>query len=148
MDTPATGTSPILQSHRHILPQTLQPGKLHNLIYIIVVPFNILLHLDILDLLKKAPTKHELLNLLASVSNLWLEIGLSLDVSYNILDCLRLSQESDAIKLSEVIHSWLTTTESHLVTWETVIDAIKGPIVNNIKKANEIYQYLTKGKLI
>ena len=98
--------------------------------------------------MKKAPTEHELLNLLADISNLWYEIGLSLKVPRNILNCLKRRQESDAIKLSEVIHSWLTTTESHLVTWETVIDAIKGPIVNNIKKANEIHQHLTKGKLI
>ena len=98
--------------------------------------------------MKKAPTEHELLNLLADISNLWREIGLSLKVPHNILDGLKPSQESNAIKLSEVIHSWLTTTESHLVTWETVIDAIKGPVVNNIKKANEIHQHLTKCKLI
>ena len=98
--------------------------------------------------MKKIPTEHELLNLLADISYLWNKIGISLEVRHNILDCLRLSQKSDVIKFSEVIHSWLTTTESHRVTWETVIDAIKGPIVNNIKKANEIYQYLTKGKLI
>ena len=104
-----------------------------------------LLYLDISDLLKKSPTEHELLDLLADISNLWHEIGLSLKVPHNILDNLKRSQESDRIKLSEVIHSWLTTTESHLVTWETVISTIKGPIVNNIKKANEIRQHLTKG---
>ena len=93
-----------------------------------------------------SPTEHELLNLLADVSNLWHEIGLSLKAPHNILDGLKSSQESNAIKLSQVIHSWLTTTESHLVTWETVIDAIKSPIVNNIKKATEIHEYLTKGK--
>ena len=99
--------------------------------------------------MKKAPTEHELLNLLADISNLWREIGLSLKVPHNILDGLRRSQESNAIKLSEVIHSWFTTTESHLVTWETVISTIKGPIVINIKKANELHQYLTnKCKLI
>ena len=95
--------------------------------------------------MKKAPTEHELINLLADISNLWYEIGLSLKVPHNILDGLRRSQESDAIKLDQVIHSWLTTTESHLVTWETVIDAIKSRIVNNIKKANEVHQHLTKG---
>ena len=98
--------------------------------------------------MKKTPTKHELLNLLADISNLWHEIGLSLKVPHSILDGLKRSQESDAIKLSEVIHSWLTTTESHFVTWETVITSIKGPVINNNKKATEIHQHLTKGKLI
>ena len=95
--------------------------------------------------MKKAPTKHELLKLLADISNLWEEIGLSLNVSDNVLGGLKHSPKSNAVKLSEVIHSWLTTTES---SWETVIDAIKGPIVNHVIKANEIHQYLAKGKLI
>ena len=79
---------------------------------------------------------------------MWHEIGLSLNVSASVLGGLKRSQERDTVKLSEVIDSWLTTTESHLVTWETVITSIKGPIVNNIKKANEIHQHLTKSKLI
>ena len=98
--------------------------------------------------MKKVPAKHELLKLLADISHLWYEIGISLNVSDSVLGGLKHSQESDAIKLSEVIHSWLTTTESHFVTWGTVIDAIKSPIVKNNKKATEILQHLTKGKLI
>ena len=95
--------------------------------------------------MRKTPTKHDLLKLLADISHLWHVIGLSLNVTDNVLFGLKHSQESDTIKLSEVIHSWLTTTES---SWETLIDAIKGPIVKHIRKANEIHQYLTTGKLI
>ena len=97
--------------------------------------------------MKKAPTKHELLNLLADISHLWPEIALSLNVSDNVLGSLKRSQERDTIKLAEVIDSWLTTStcQPHFITWETVIDAIKGPIVNHVIKANEIYQHLTKG---
>ena len=98
--------------------------------------------------MKKTPTEHELLNLLADISNLWYDIGLSLNVSRDILDDLMSSPKNRQYKLAQVIHSWLTTTESHLVTWETVIDAIKSPIVNNNKKVTEIHQYLTKCKLI
>ena len=99
--------------------------------------------------MKKIPTKHELLNLLADISHLRHEIGLSLNVSDNVLNGLKHSQESNTIKLSEVIDSWLATTQQqHLVTWETMIDAIKGPIVKHIQKANVIHQHLTKGKLI
>ena len=90
----------------------------------------------------KVPTKHELLKLLADISHLWQEIGLSLNVSDSVLGGLKHSPESNAVKLAEVIDSWLTTTES---SWETVIDAIKGPIVNRVIKANEIHQHLTKG---
>ena len=95
--------------------------------------------------MRKTPTKHELLNLLADISHLWPEIGLSLNVSDNVLDGLKSSQERDTVKLAKIIDSWLTTTES---SWETVIEAIKGPIVNHVIKANALHQYLTKGKLI
>ena len=80
---------------------------------------------------------------------MWPEIGLSLKVSDNVLSSLKHSKERDTIKLAEVIDSWLTTSTSqpHFITWETVIDAIKGPIVNHITKANALHQYLTKGKL-
>ena len=98
--------------------------------------------------MKKTPTEYELLNLLADVSNLWYDIGLSLKVPHSILDDLMSSTKNRKYKLVQVIYSWLTTTESHLVTWETVIDAIKSPIVNNNKKVTEIHQHLTKGKLI
>ena len=98
--------------------------------------------------MRKAPTEHELHYQLADISDMWYEIGLSLKVSCNILNGLTNSEKSNTYKLAQVVHSWLTTTESHLVTWETVTDAVKGPIVNNIKKANEIHQHLTKGKLI
>ena len=98
--------------------------------------------------MKKVPTKHELLKLLADISHLWHEIGLSLNVSDSVLGGLKRSQESDTIKLSEVIQSWLTTSQPYFVTWETVIDAIKGPIVKHIEKANALHQHLTKGKLI
>ena len=85
---------------------------------------------------------------MADISNLWYEIGLSLKVSHDILDDLMSSAKNRKYKLVQVIYSWLTTTESYLVTWETVIDAIKSPVVDNKKKANEIHQHLTKGKYI
>ena len=100
--------------------------------------------------MRKTPTKHELLNLLADISHLWPEIGLSLDVSDNVLDGLISCQERDTVKLAKIIDSWLisNTSQPHFITWETVIDAIKGPIVNHVIKANALHQYLTKGKLI
>ena len=98
--------------------------------------------------MKNAPTKHELLKLLAGISNLWRHIGLALPVSDRVLDSLDQRKDSDVIKLSIVIDSWLTSTRPSLVTWETVITAIQGPIVNHVEKANEINQHLTKGNFM
>ena len=93
-----------------------------------------------------SPTKRELVILLADISDKWYEIGVSFDVPQSVLNGLKECNKTNTYKLDQVIESWLTTTESHLVTWEIVIDAIKSPIVNNIKKATEIHEYLTRGK--
>ena len=119
----------------------------HKTYTIAIVPFIFLLLLDIPYLLENVPTQHELLNLLADISHLWQEIGLSLNVSDNVLGGLKQSKERDAVKLAEVINSWLNSSTS-IITWKTVIDAIKGPIINHAKKANEIYQHLINSKLI
>ena len=110
--------------------------------------FSIFFLLNISDLLKNAPNERVLLNLLADISNLWRQIGLALALSGSFLDSLEHSRHSDIIKLSIVIDSWLTSTQPSLVTWETVITAIKGPVVNHVKKADELYQLLTKGNFI
>ena len=44
------------------------------------------------------------------------------------------------IKLHHVISEWMKNAQS--VTWETVINATEGPIVNDKNKANEICKYL------
>ena len=45
-------------------------------------------------------------------------------------------------KLDQVIQTWINTTDQYLVTWETVLAAIEGPIINNRNKASEIRQFL------
>ena len=75
----------------------------------------------------------------------WELIGLALGVSSDYLDGLSCSQDALIIKLSNVISKWMDSHSSP-VTWETVIFAIEGPIVDNKMKADEIRHYL--GKLI
>ena len=91
-----------------------------------------------------APDEHTLINLLADVSNKWEEIGLALKVTQNFLGGLS-SNLADNVKLARVIKNWINT-QSSPVTWETVISAMEGTIVQNTKKANEIRYHL--GKLI
>ena len=96
--------------------------------------------LDISDILKKAPTKHELLKLLADINDKWYEIGLVFEVPGKILDGLQSKNDSNTIKLSKVIDTWINTNEA---TWDKVISAIGGPIVGNKMKADEIHDHLT-----
>ena len=79
---------------------------------------------------------------MANINDKWNEIGIALGVEENVLSGLRQSQNTNTVKLSEVINSWITTKSKTTVTWETVISAIGGPVVNNKQKAMEIREYL------
>ena len=98
--------------------------------------------LDISDILKKAPTNHELLKLLADNDDKWHEIGLVFEVPHNILDGIKHRNDSNTVKLSKVIDAWINTNEA---TWDKVISGIGGPIVGNKRKADEIRDHITKG---
>ena len=76
---------------------------------------------------------------------MWREIGLSLNVDGNVLDGLENKKVGDIVKLAEIIDILLATSTS-FITWNTVIDAIKGPVVKKVAKADEIRQYVTKVK--
>ena len=72
---------------------------------------------------------------------------MALKVPRKVLDGLKSRQDSNTYKLSQVIHSWITTSEAPLVTWEAVVTAIEGNIFNNKQKSNDIREYLNnKGK--
>lgn len=83
-----------------------------------------------------------LCSLLANIDGKWNEIGIALEVHKNVLDGLHQKQVSNTVKLSEVINSWVTTESTSPVTWETVISAIEGPVVDNKQRAIEIKEYL------
>ena len=95
-----------------------------------------------LDILKEIPNHKEAVSLLTNISADWEKIGLALNVSRNDLKSLRRENIDQTIKLSEVIAKWMETKSSSPVSWETLISAIKGPIVKNKQKAKEIRDYL------
>ena len=99
---------------------------------------------DISNMLKEAPNHDDLLPLLADISSKWYSIGLAFKVHTNELESLsRGVQYDDKAKLSKVIRIWIDT-QSSPVTWETVISALGGPILNNKSKVDEILEYLGK----
>ena len=62
----------------------------------------------------------------------------------NILDGLKRTSDSNTVKLSQVIDTWITTNEACRVTWDKVISVISGPIFSNKRKADEIRDHLIK----
>ena len=94
-----------------------------------------------IDHFKSVPNHSEVLELLADISACWQDVGLALKVSENELDGLVDASGSNNSKLSKVIRLWINTKSSP-VTWEALISAIEGPLLNNKRKAGEIHDYL------
>ena len=95
-----------------------------------------------LDILKEIPNHKEAVELLTDISADWEVIGIALNISQNYLKGLRQENTNITVKLSQVIDTWMKTVSLSPTSWETLISAIKGPIVNNKKKAKEIRDYL------
>ena len=106
------------------------------IVYILIIS-------DPADVLKKAPDKIDVLLLLANLRARWKTIGLALRVGSDTLDGLSQSLQPNTDKLADVIGAWISTKPSP-VTWETLIDAIEGPLLQHKAKADEIRAHLAK----
>ena len=75
----------------------------------------------------------------------WRSIGDGLGVSYSYLQGLAKSNMSNQAKLSCVLQNWLEMDdhgEGAPITWNTILDVIKGPLVQTKALAMSIYEYL------
>ena len=95
---------------------------------------------DVLN--KMRPDTSLLCSLLANINDKWNEVGIALGVQENVLSGLHQRQDSNTLKLFEVINSWITTESTSPITWETVISAIEGPVVDKKQGAIEIRECL------
>ena len=93
----------------------------------------------------KRPTRCEVLTQLACIDALWRSIGDGLRVSDNFLQGLAESNIPIRTRLGHVIQKWLDMDgqgEGAPVICNTIIDVIKGPLVQNKALAMKIYDYL------
>ena len=93
----------------------------------------------------KRPTRYELLIQLADIDALWCSIGYCLGVSDNNLQGLAHANMQDQTRLGQVIEKWLEMNgqgEGAPVTWNTILDVVKGPFVKKKAHAMTIYEYL------
>ena len=98
----------------------------------------------------ETPTKDEVLTQLACIDELWRSIGNGLGLSYGMLECLVIEKTSKETRLDRVIEVWLNMDGQHggaPVTWNTIVDIIKGPLVQDKYLAMKIYEYLKQESL-
>ena len=72
-------------------------------------------------------------------------IGVALKVENNVLESLSRSNKVDGTRLHEVLKSWINTMSTD-VTWETIIVALEGSVLNYISTARKIRQFLSDPK--
>ena len=97
------------------------------------------------------PTRYDLLIQLADIDASWRSIGEGLRVGYNVLKGLDESNKPNQTRLSEIIQTWLDMNgqgESAPVTWMTILDVVKGPLVQNKALAMKIYENLKQGSSV
>ena len=73
----------------------------------------------------------------------WHEIGSALDVPFGELQGLQRKPGPDADRLLKVINLWYTKTPVH-ATWSVILEAVEGPLVNNLLKGQQIREWLAK----
>ena len=91
------------------------------------------------------PIRREVLTQLAFIKFQWREIGNGLGVSFSDLESLDQSNKRDNTRLDHVIQSWFDMDgqgDGAPVTWNTILDIVKGPLVQNTHRAMRICEYL------
>ena len=91
------------------------------------------------------PKRYEVLTQLAFINSQWRNIGQGLGVSFNDLEGLAQRNDSDQTRLEHVIQKWFDMNgqgEGAPVTWNTIFNVVKGPLVQNTTRAMRIFEYL------
>ena len=81
------------------------------------------------------------------ISAQWNEVGMALNVDRNFLAGLASGPNTSTIvKLDQVLNKWLISGVQHLITWDQVIAAMEGDIINNKEIAEKMRKYLAERK--
>ena len=95
----------------------------------------------IFNSIEKAPENSELLKLICGISNRWYTIGVCLGIKSGDLDSLNSSNQHDDVKLSKVLQLWIERMTKP-VTWNTVLEVIGSPPIQNRSVVIEIEKFL------
>ena len=90
----------------------------------------------------KEPEMKDLMTVLAEIQSRWSTLGTALSVPE---ERLPVNQQivPDDVKLKATLQAWINTRSSP-VNWETVINAVRGPIINNERVGCKIIHYLSQ----
>ena len=96
---------------------------------------------SIFNSLEEAPKKDDLLKLMFRICSWWPTIGDCLGIESEELDSLRFSNQRDVDKLSKVLQLWMERMTKP-VTWNTILEVIGSPPIENKPVVVEIERFL------
>ena len=95
----------------------------------------------IFNSIEKAPENSDLLKLISGISNRWYTIGVCLGIESGDLECLSSSNQHDDVKLCKVLQLWMERMTKP-VTWNTILEVIGSPPIQNRSVVIEIEKFL------
>ena len=96
---------------------------------------------SIFNSLEEAPKKDHVLKLMFRICSWWPIIGDCLGIESGELDSLRFSNQHDIDKLSQVLQLWMERMTKP-VTWNTILEVIGSPPIQNKSVVVEIEKFL------
>ena len=96
---------------------------------------------DISQIISKVPAKKDAVEVLMPIKSKWYIIGTALGVSAADLDSIKYSNNPVEEKVASMIGTWLDTHFKE-ATWEVLLKAVEGKIVNSQLTGQKIREFL------
>ena len=106
-----------------------------------ISPYKLFSTTDISQIISKVPARKDAVELLMPIKDKWYIIGTVLEVSSADLDSIKYSNNPVHQKLASMISIWLDTHSKH-ATWEALLKAVEGKIVNSQLTGQKIREFL------
>ena len=113
----------------------------HIYMYIYSHLYKLFSTIDTSPIIFKVPVWKDAIEVLMPIKNQWYMIGVALEISSGDLDSLKYSNNTDEGKLASMISTWLNK-RAKKATWEVLIEAVEGKIVNSQQTAQMIREFL------
>ena len=113
----------------------------HTHICIYSHPYKLFSTIDTSQIISKVPVWKDAIEVLMPIKSQWYMIGVALGISSGDLDSLEHSNNTDKGKLASMISTWLNK-RAKKATWEVLIEAVEGEIVNSQLTGQMIREFL------
>ena len=98
---------------------------------------------DISQIISKVPAKKDIVEVLMPIKDKWYMVGTALDISSTDLDGLKYSSNRVEENLAIMISTWLDKHAKE-ATWEVLLKAVEGNIVQSQQTGQNIREFLKK----